>query len=123
MELIHTRNKRPCDFWKLVNKTKQCKDNTIPIDPNVLFEHFKLLNKAECAHLFEYVPVNGPVSKLDDEITREEVAVAIGSVKSNKSPSEDGIPIEVYRAFNDKLITLLTKLFNRVLSNGEYPTP
>ena len=123
MELIRTRNKKPSDFWKLVNKTKQCKDNTIPIDPNVLFEHFKLLNKAECTHLLEYVPVNGPVSELDDEITREEVAVAIGSVKSNKSPGEDGIPIEVYRAFNDKLITLLTKLFNRVLRNGEYPTP
>ena len=73
--------------------------------------------------MFEYVPVNGPVSELDDEITREEVAVAIGSVKSNKSPGEDGIPIEVYRAFNDKLITLLTKLFNRVLRNGEHPTP
>ena len=55
-------------------------------------------------------------------MTREEVAVAISSVKS-KSPGEDGIPIEVYSAFNDKLITLLTKLFNRVLRNGEYPTP
>ena len=66
--------------------------------------------------------MNGPVTELADEITREEAVVAIGSVKS-KSPGEDGIPTEVYRAFNDKLITLLTKLFNRVLRNGEYPKP
>ena len=72
--------------------------------------------------MLEYVPGNGLVSELDDEITREEVVVAIGSVKFNKSPGEDGIPTEVYRAFNDKLINLLTKLFNRVLRNGEYPT-
>ena len=67
IEFTSTGSLRSPNYVITIYKTKQCKDNTIPNDPNVLFEHFKLLNKTECAHLFEYVPVNGPVSELDDE--------------------------------------------------------
>ena len=56
--------------------------------------------------------MNGPVSELDDEITREEVAVTIGSVKSNNHPVKMEFLLKFYGAFNNKLITRLTKLFN-----------
>ena len=47
--------------------------------------------------------------------------LAIKSMKSGKSPGDDGIPPDVYKALNERLVNLITILFNQVLRTGEYP--
>ena len=89
------------------------------VDPSSLLTHFRVLQ--ECAthdnretkeNCTRYVPV------LDEEITEEEVLMAVHNMKTN----DDGIPPGVYKSFNEQLITLLTMLFNHGLNTREYPS-
>ena len=93
------------------------------VDPGSLLTHFRVLQ--ECAthdnretreNCTRYVPV------LDEEITEEEVSMAIHNMKANTASGDDGIPPGVYKSFNEQLITLLTMLFNHVLNTSEYPS-
>ena len=58
---------------------------------------------------------------LDEEISEEEVFMAIHNIKTNTASGDDGIPPGVYKSFNEQLISLLTRLFNHVLNTREYP--
>ncbi|KAF7661937.1 hypothetical protein LDENG_00250320 [Lucifuga dentata] len=61
----------------------------------------------------EFPSVNPEVANnLDRPITLEEVAAAIRSMKSNKTPGLDGFGIEFNKKFSDKLSPLLLNVFN-----------
>ncbi|VDO08661.1 unnamed protein product [Brugia timori] len=51
-----------------------------------------------------------------------EIETIINQLKPDKSPGHDGITNEHIKAGGRKLITLLTKLFNRILKTGTIPT-
>ena len=57
----------------------------------------------------------------EDEITENECLYAIKSLRSNKSPGLDGIPIEFYRKFWPDIGQFLVKLYNESYSKGELP--
>jgi len=61
------------------------------------------------------------VPELDEDITCEEVCLAIRKLKCRRSPGVDGLPAEVYKALPDEILHLLTEIFNGILLTGEYP--
>ena len=52
---------------------------------------------------------------MTNEITEEEVKLAIENSKGNKSPGLDGITYEFYKKSKDALVPILTEIFNEQL--------
>lgn len=60
-------------------------------------------------------------SMLDADITTEEIKAAIKNMKTNKSPSPDGFPVEFLITFADILAPEIQKTFNSVIQTGLLP--
>ena len=109
-------------FWKLVHTyTKKCTDSS-NLDALEVFSHFKKLNTklsmegpTICAARVVSIP------ELDGDILSVDVCTAIKQLKASKSPGMDGLPPSLFKNCQGKLITLITSLFNKVMSTGEYP--
>lgn len=55
------------------------------------------------------------------DVTLEEIKGAIQQLQSGKSPGEDGLPAEFYKAFSDLLAPRLLNVYNNALSRGCLP--
>lgn len=53
--------------------------------------------------------------------TQKEIAKAISSLQSNKSPGEDGIPPEFYKEFKDLLVPLFMDVVNLATETQTLP--
>ena len=65
-------------------------------------------------------------SRLEDtlnieEITEDEVKMAVDKSRNGKAPGCDIIPNEIYKTGNKAMICRLTKLFNTAYSTGRIP--
>ena len=58
---------------------------------------------------------------LDEEITKQEIAHAMGSMQAGKAAGLDGIPIDLYKTFQSKLLTPLLAMFHESFRNGLLP--
>ena len=58
---------------------------------------------------------------LDAPISNEEIKTVLQSLKRNKAPAVDGLPLIVFKLFNNQLIQTLVSLFNKVLEDGNLP--
>ena len=56
-------------------------------------------------------------------ILREEVEIAVASLKKGKSAGVDNIPAELVQAGRETMIDVLTEICNRIWRTGEWPTP
>ena len=56
-------------------------------------------------------------------ILREEVEIAVASLKKGKSAGVDNIPAELVQASGETMIDVLTEICNRIWRTGEWPTP
>ena len=56
-------------------------------------------------------------------ILREEVEIAVASLKKGKSAGVDNIPAELVQAGGETMIDVLTEICNRIWRIGEWPTP
>ena len=56
-------------------------------------------------------------------ILREEVEIAVASLKKGKSAGFDSIPAELVQAGGETVINVLTEIRNRIWRTGEGPTP
>ena len=56
-------------------------------------------------------------------ILREEVEIAVASLKRGKSAGVDNIPAELVQAGGETMIDVLTEICNRIWRTGEWPTP
>ena len=52
------------------------------------------------------------LTDLDLDITNEELSVAIGTMKGGKTPGLDGIPIDMYKTFQDAVMEILHVTFS-----------
>ena len=52
-----------------------------------------------------------------------EVGSAVQSLKKGKSAGVDNIPAELVQTGGEDVITALTKICNKILQTGEWPTP
>ena len=57
----------------------------------------------------------------DGEVSFQECERAINNIKSNKSPGEDGLPIEFYKAFWNEIGQFLVDVYNECFQKGELP--
>ena len=56
---------------------------------------------------------------MDRVLDIDEIRDAIKQMKSNSSPGSDGLVIEFYRDFQDKLIVLLYNTYQEAIINGK----
>ena len=56
-------------------------------------------------------------------ILREEVEIAVASLKKGKSAGVDNLPAELVQAGGETMIDVLTEICNRIWRTGEWPTP
>ena len=56
-------------------------------------------------------------------ILREEVEIAVASLKKGKAARVDNIPAELVQAGGETMIDVLTEICNRIWRTGEWPTP
>ena len=85
--------------------------------------HFQTLNTQylDPPHICNKLPVFTSDDFLDEEIFEEEVFRAIKRLKRNKAPGLDGLVPELFKAFNNELITFLTRIFNAAFCSGIFP--
>ena len=57
----------------------------------------------------------------EGEISTQECENALGKIKRNKSPGEDGLPIEFYKPFWKELSKLLVDVYNESYNNDTLP--
>lgn len=60
--------------------------------------------------------------ELEKDITLMEVSEAIDSIKGGKTPGPDGIPVEIYKLYKQKLLLPLLEMFKESFNNGILPT-
>ena len=84
-----------------------------------------------CSELYNYESC-GDNSVLDcsqppeedlQPILREEVEIAVASLKRGKSAGVDNIPAELVQAGGETMIDVLTEICNRIWRTAEWPTP
>ena len=56
-------------------------------------------------------------------ILREEVEIAVASLKKGKSAGVDNIPAELVQAGGETMIDILTEICNRIWRTGDWLTP
>uniref|UniRef100_A0A3B3YM34 Reverse transcriptase domain-containing protein n=1 Tax=Poecilia mexicana TaxID=48701 RepID=A0A3B3YM34_9TELE len=58
---------------------------------------------------------------LDEKLSVEELKMALSHMNSGKAPGPDGLPIELYKKFPDKLLPPLLEAFNESYEKGTLP--
>ena len=120
------QKKKPKDFWKSIKNTFKKKSTTSDkLTAADLFDHFKSVigNEQDSTedHDFSLNNENLQNEYLDSEISENEIKCAVFSQKNNKSTGTDQLCAELFKAAYDIISPFLLVLFNRLLSNSEYP--
>lgn len=84
-----------------------------PVDPSVLEDFFGTL-RVPCVD-------PGMAAGLEEDLSVAEIASAIGSMQSGKSPGPDGYPADFFKKFSNQLSPLLLSVFEESLSSGSLP--
>ena len=84
-----------------------------------------------CSELYNYescgdnavLDCSQPPEEVLQPILREEVEIAVASLKKGKSAGVDNIPAELVQAGGETMIDVLTEICNRIWRTGQWPTP
>ena len=127
------KERNPKDFWQMVNKFKQKKQES-NIDPSEFFEYFKKLHRGVSndnrfddnfkTHLEQKLTKLKRAEWneiLDSSIDGEEIVEATKSLKNKKACGFDSISNEMIKHSAKHMMPLLTKLFNHVHTSEHYP--
>ena len=122
-ELRNLKSSKPKEYWKLLNPKKNKPNNSL--SANAAYNHFKLINEFPITE--ENEPVAPTISNEGDEIlnndfTPIEINKLINKLKNNKSCGIDNVTNEFIKHSPDSYKSLLTKLFNVVLTTGIIPS-
>lgn len=63
----------------------------------------------------------GTRDSLDGEITTLEISEAVSAMNAGKTAGPDGLPIDIYKMFKDKLVAPLYEMFKESYANGILP--
>ena len=115
----------PKHFWKKVNKFRKGKiSSTDWVSIDKFVDHFKTISNTPHTDKTFDVPEtdNRPINitELDKEISTEEIAKAINSMKRGKSPGVDGLVSDFFIDSKTFILSYLHK-YNYILETGEYP--
>ncbi len=132
-KLANIESKDPKGFWRTIKSfTKKQVDNS-DISPKSWMDYFKSLFNVKSTNIdsafLEYVQNSLPILEnmaeagpLDHEISSKELEKSIKKLKNGKSAGPDGIINEMVKFGGSVLHGTLKSLFNRILSEGQYPT-
>ena len=119
---------------KDLTNTKQSKISTIE-DKNgkTLTDLQEILNRwtEYCSELYNHkaggdpsvlnVQENPPEDLSEDSVLKSEVEEAIKALKKGKSPGVDNIPAELMQAGGEDMVTVLTRICNKIWKTGIWP--
>ena len=125
-EVSDMAKKKPKDFWKSIKNTFKKKSTTSDkLTAADLFDHFKSVigNEQDSTedHDFSLNNENLQNEYLDSKISENEIKCAVFSQKNNKSTGTGQLCADLFKAAYDIISQFLLVLFNRLLSNSEYP--
>ena len=122
-KLRKLKNKKPKEYWNILNPKKKKVDNSIDI--NSLFNHFKTLNEQTNTEgrniTVDDIPDNGD-EILNNDFTIIELNKLINKLKNNKASGIDNIINEFLKFSPVSYKNLLIKLFNIILKTGIIPS-
>ena len=125
MSLVQNRSS-PKEFWKLLKRnTKANIYSCASISPFEFYNYFKSLlfdNTAPALIYDENEDLGKPYADcLNNPICLSEIKDAITSLANGKSAGIDGLPYEFYKVKLHEIPPILHKLFNAVMSTGNFP--
>ena len=93
----------------------------LPMPVNTLAEYFKDLHNScsSSVHTYNMEFIEDDI--LDSKISKDEIRSAIKSLKVNKAPGIDHLPPSLFKAFDNSLVSFLSKLFNSAFDAGTFP--
>ena len=127
-------SKRAYQLVKDLTSEKQGRSSTIQDKSGkCLTEEKEILSRwtEYCSELYNYdscgdnavLDCSQPSEEDLQPILREEVEIAVASLKKGKSAGGDSIPAELVQAGGETMIDVLTEICNRIWRTGEWPTP
>ena len=127
-------SKRAYQLVKDLTSEKQGRSSTIQDKSGkCLTEEKEILSRwtEYCSELYNYescgdntvLDCSQPPEEDLQPILREEVEIAVASLKKGKSAGVDNIPAELVQAGGETMIDVLTEICNRIWRTGEWPTP
>ena len=96
----------------------------IPIPKSDLFDHFKTLNSATSPRHsnHEYPSCETIVNpNINKNFSVEEVTACLKKMRNGKSAGHDNVFPEFLKYAHEKVMTLLTRFFNKILESGVVP--
>ena len=132
--LNKNNSKRAYQLVKDLTSEKQGRSSTIQDKSGkCLTEEKEILSRwtQYCSELYNYescgdnavLDCSQPPEEDLQPILREEVEIAVASLKKGKSAGVYNIPAELVQAGGETTIDVLTEICNRIWRTGEWPTP
>ena len=132
--LNKNNSKRAYQLVKDLTSGKQGRSSTIQDKSGkCLTEEKDILSRwtEYCSELYNYescgdntvLDCSQPPEEDLQPILREEVEIAVASLKKGKSAGVDNIPAGLVQAGGETMIDVLTEICNRIWRTGEWPTP
>ena len=131
--LNKNNSKRAYQLVKDLTSEKQGRSSTIQDkSEKCLTEEKEILSRLTeyCSELYNYercgdnavLDCSQPPEEDLQPILREEVEIAVASLKKGKSAGVDNIPAELVQAGGETMIAVLTEICNRIWRTVEWPT-
>ena len=121
----------PKEFWSLLNRNSSINSNKGNITLDTFYEHFKKLSQAEdpgteevptAAHTIDPRSINHNINEeINKPFTVDEIRKVASKFKCNKSCGNDKIINEFIKHCPERMIVIITRLFNMVLETGTVP--
>ena len=129
LDTLYSNN--PKEYWELVEKFKNDKDNfqkESSIDMSEWKNHFENLNKRpnknnylDLLEKLNKIEKEAVFNELDYKIKTEEVFACIKTMKNGKACGFNKVSNEMIKHGQHVLGSILTKIFNEILLQGIYP--
>jgi hypothetical protein len=117
-------------FRKILNRFgKKGTDKNIKITIDQLYEYFKSLNENEelnkdeinLDELLDNIDNQDIIDILDQDISEEEILLAVKNLNTGKTPGEDDIINEYIKSTVNQFLPIYVNLFNLIFSSGIIP--
>ena len=124
-QLTELKSCNPKDYWKMLKKPLEQKEAKSTASLDEFKKHFQKISYQEQAKQADdnimMFSNNCENEAINQPFTEEEVSKQIKRLKNDKAAGIDNILNEFLKASPEKLITVITKLFNIVLDSGMIP--
>ena len=131
-KLENMESKNSKEYWNLIEKIKGEKERKNISDPEYFQNFFKKIYSEETCDMDDFHKnIKHEVNELlkhdksnrlfDAEITIDEVKKYIKELKNNKAGGPDGIIAEMIKSTPDNIITIITRIMNKIIKSSIYP--